>query len=74
MSFYGLVVVFVLLVATVYLSAFFFEMSCESAINLAFERCGLALREMTYLNSANLTGASQAYLNYTLAPDGATFT
>lgn len=70
MSFYGLLVVSVILLTAIYLGAFFTEMSYESSITFAFERCAASLREMTYLGAANLTGASQAYVNYTLVADG----
>jgi len=70
MSFYGLVIVFVFLIVAVYLSAFFVEMRYEGAINLAFEKCGSAIGAMSYLSGANLSGAGQAYINYTLEADG----
>ncbi len=69
MSFYGLVIIFVFLILAVYLGAFFAEMRYEGAINLAFEKCGSAMETMSYLSAANLTGASQAYVNYTFEAD-----
>lgn len=70
MSFYGLVIVFIFLFVAVYLGAFFAEMNYEGTINLAFERCGSAIGTASYLSISNLTGASQAYLNYTLEAEG----
>ncbi len=70
MSFYGLVIVFVFLIVAVYLGAFFVELSYEGAINLAFYRCSSAIKTMSYLSTANISGASQAYINYTLTADG----
>jgi hypothetical protein len=70
MSFYGLVVIFVLLVVAIYLCAFSAEMRYEGLVNLAFERFSSAIGTMSYLSAANLTGAGQPYINYTLLADG----
>ena len=70
MSFYGLVILFVFLIVAAYLGAFFAELRYESSMNLAFQRCGSLIKSMSYPGTANLTGAGQAYVNYTLAADG----
>jgi hypothetical protein len=69
MSFYGLLLIFVFLIAMIYLSAFFVEMRYESAISLEFGKCALAIETTSYLSAANLSGAGQAYVNYTLEAD-----
>jgi hypothetical protein len=69
MSFYGMLIVFVFFIAVIYLGAFFAEMRYENTISLAFEKCSSAIETMSYLSVANLSGADQAYVNYTLEAD-----
>ncbi len=70
MSFYGLVVIFVLLFVTVYLCAFCSEMRYEGSVNLAFDRLSSAINTLSYLGVVNSAGGGQAYVNYTLTADG----
>lgn len=67
MSFYGFVIIFVALFTTFYIGTFLNWMVYEGAINVVFERCSSAIGALTYLNTANVSGSDQAYLNYTIA-------
>ena len=53
MSFYGIVLVFVILIAVLYLNAFQSEVAYVNGMSLAFARSGSALEKAAPLVSAN---------------------